>query len=157
VRQSGVQVLDQFGELTVDTVKADRLLVPTTKGLGSDPSLPPPGAADHYKCYKVKISRGTPKFPRGVTATVVDQFENRVYDIKKPRRLCVPVDKNGEGIERPAAHLMCYRVRRARGQPNHTRVEGQIHTNNQFGLGQLDTVKEEDLCVPALKNPPAGP
>jgi len=27
----------------------------------------------------------------------------------------------------------------------------EIHVNNQFGLEQLDTVKEEELCVPSLK------
>jgi hypothetical protein len=29
---------------------------------------------------------------------------------------------------------------------------GQIHTLNQFGAGRLDTIKEEELCVPAEKN-----
>jgi hypothetical protein len=26
-----------------------------------------------------------------------------------------------------------------------------IHVNNQFGLEQLDTIKEEELCVPSKK------
>jgi hypothetical protein len=30
---------------------------------------------------------------------------------------------------------------------------GQIHTENQFGALRLDTVKEETLCVPAIKTP----
>jgi len=48
---------------------------------------------------------------------------------------------------------MCYKAQRASGQPDHTPVEGQIHISNQFGSDQrLDTVKEETLCVPAVKN-----
>jgi hypothetical protein len=85
--------------------------------------------------------------------SVVDQFQTRMYDVDKPRRLCVPVDKNGEGLVNAAAHLMCYKVKPASGEPKHTRVLGQIHTENQFGALRLDTVKEEELCVPAEKNP----
>jgi hypothetical protein len=151
VRRTNVEVIDQFGTLRVDTLKADRLLVPTNKGLGS----PPPavsGTVDHYKCYKVKITAGTPKFPTGVQATVATQFETRLYDVKKPRRLCTPVNKNGEGVNSSIAHLMCYQVKPATGQPKHARVVGVIHTQNQFGAGRLDTIKEDTLCVPAEKN-----
>src|SRR4029450_9736580 len=74
-------------------------------------------------------------------------FEDRIYDVKKPRHLCVPVDKDGSGITHEGGHLMCYK---AKATTPHTKVTGQIHTANQFGLGQLDTIKEEELCVPAL-------
>ncbi len=155
VPQQDIEVIDQFGTLHVDTVKLESLFVPTTKGLGSPPVPPAAGVADHYTCYKVKVTPGTPKFPKGVQVSVVDQFhiETRVYDVGKPRRLCVPVDKNGEGIVNEAAHLMCYKVKPASGEPKHVRVLGQIHTENQFGALRLDTVKEEVLCVPAEKNP----
>ena len=46
--------------------------------------------------------------------SVVDQFASQVLDIKKPARLCVPADKNDEGILDPVSHLMCYQVRPAR-------------------------------------------
>jgi hypothetical protein len=114
------------------------------------PPVPPgAGVADHYKCYKVKITPGTLKFPKGKQATVADQFQARLYDVKKPQRLCVPVDKNGEGIVHPAVHLMCYQVKPAKGEPKHAKVVGQIHTEKQFGALRLDTVKEDELCVPA--------
>jgi len=45
---------------------------------------------------------------------------------------------------------MCYQAKPASGQPKHIRVTG-IHVNNQFGPEQLDTVKEEELCVPSEK------
>jgi hypothetical protein len=149
-RRLNVEVIDQFGTLRIDTLKADRLLVPTNKGLGS----PPPAVSstvDHYTCYKVKITAGTPKFPKGVQATVATQFETRLYDVKKPKRLCAPVDKNGEGVTNSSAHLMCYQVKVA-DLPKLTPVVGVIHTQNQLGAGRLDTQREEELCVPAVKN-----
>jgi hypothetical protein len=60
------------------------------------------------------------------------------------------VDKEGEGIKNDAAHLMCYQAKPAEGQPKHVKVLG-IHVNNQFGAEQLDTIKEEELCVPSEK------
>jgi hypothetical protein len=85
--------------------------------------------------------------------TVADQFENRLYDLKKPLRLCTPVDKNGEGIPVPGAHLMCYKAKLADGEPEHVAVEGQLHLKNQFAADlEVDTVKQFELCVPAVKN-----
>jgi cysteine-rich repeat protein len=151
VRRRGVVVTDQFGTLTVDTVKAERLLVPTNKSLMGPATPPSPGVADHYKCYKVKVR--APKFPKGIQATVADQFEDRLYDVKKPRHLCVPASKDGEPLVHPVAHLMCYEVKRAREEPKHVRRFG-VQVANQFGAETLDSVREETLCVPALKTLP---
>jgi hypothetical protein len=149
ITESGVVVQDQFGTLTVDTGKRERLLVPTGKNLDAPASLPPAGL-DHFLCEKVRVRSG---FQAGATHRVRDQFEDRVYELRRPVYLCSPVDKAGSGINRPDSYLMCYRVRRAFGEPRHTRVTGRIYTKNQFGEERLDTRKERDLCVPALKNP----
>jgi hypothetical protein len=92
--------------------------------------------------------------PKGTQATVDDQFQTgRLYDVKKPKLLCNPVDKNGEGIEHPLDHLLCYQVKPAKGQLKHVRVVGQIFLENQFGSGRVDTIKEDLLGVPATKTP----
>jgi hypothetical protein len=152
-RRTNVEVVDEFGTLRVDTVKPDRLLVPTAKGLGSPPAAPPSGAADHYECYRVKVTPGTPKLRAGLQASVSDEFQTRTYDVRKPRRLCLAVNKNGEGIAHAVAHLMCYDIKPAPGEPKHAAVVGVIHTLNQFGAGRLDTVSEAELCVPATVVP----
>jgi hypothetical protein len=157
VPQTNIKIENQFhpsrGELFVNTIKPDRLLVPTAKSLTGPVDAPDPAShnVDHYKCYKAKVTPGTPTFPKGLQATVVDQFNQpKLYDLKKPTRLCNPVDKNGEGIKNEATHLMCYQAKPATGQPKHAKVLG-IHVNNQFGPEQLDTIKEEELCVPSEK------
>jgi hypothetical protein len=155
VKQTNIRVDNQFGTLLVDTIKPDRLLVPTAKSLTGPVGPPDPAThnVDHYKCYDVKVSSGTPKFvPRSVS--VVDQFNQpKVFDVTKPTQLCTPVDKRSEGIKNPFGHLMCYQVKPDKGQPKHTPVVNIIHVNNQFGPEQLDTVKETELCVPSSKTP----
>jgi hypothetical protein len=146
-----VTTVDQFGTLSLTTTKPDTLLVPTNKGLATTPSAPDNNDinVDHYKCYKVKVTAGTPKFPKGVTASVTDQFTSppKVFNVRKPKHLCNPVDKNGEGIKNASAHLVCYQVKGASGQPKHSRRS--VFTNNQFGPGAMVTIKESELCVPS--------
>jgi hypothetical protein len=126
VARTGIQVTNVFGTVTVDTVKAQRLLVPTAKSLAGGPVTPPDDAShgvDHYKCYGIKVTARTPK----------------------------SVDKGGEGIKRPERHLLCYAAKTADGAPAHVRQRG-VFVNNQFDPAQterLDTVSEELLCVPS--------
>jgi hypothetical protein len=70
--------------------------------------------------------------------------------VKKPKDLCTPVDKNGEGIEHPLAHLMCYAVKVAKGQAKTVLVPG-IAISNQVFETAVDLRKEDLLCVPATK------
>jgi hypothetical protein len=148
-------VNNQFGSLQVDTLKPDRLLVPTAKSL-SGPVPAPTSGIDHFKCYSVRVTPGTSKFPKGVQVSVVDQFQQpTLYEVVKPTRLCAPVNKENESpeAETHSAHLMCYQVKPARGQLKHARVLN-IYTNNQFGPELLDTTKEEELCAPSQKTLP---
>ena len=151
--QTGVVVRDQFGTLTLDTIKPDRLLVPSGKALNAAAPAPT-GSVDHFKCYKVRRTPGTARFVRQNGVKVVDHFENRFYDVIRPLRLCLPVSKNAGSIIDEASHLVCYKTKAAAGGPAHTRVQNQIRVNNQFGTDQrLNTIKEDELCVPATRNP----
>jgi hypothetical protein len=156
VRRTNVLIQNQIGTLRIDTIKPDLLLVPAAKNLVSPPPAPNNNShnVDHYKCYKVKVTPGTPRLPRGIQVNVTDQFTSpaKIFDLKKPRHLCNPVDKNGEGIKNPNAHLFCYLAKGARGQPRHVRRTG-VNTNNQFGPLVISTIKESELCIPSLKTP----
>jgi hypothetical protein len=153
-----IRVLNQFhpdrGELRVDTVKPDRLLVPTaTSQTGPvDPPVPGSHEVDHFTCYRARPSRGTAKFEPIHGVAVVDQFNQpRLVDVTEPTRLCTATQKNGEPIAHAANHLMCYRVKAVTRppQPRHVKVSG-IFANNQFGPARLDTVTEEEFCVPSV-------
>lgn len=212
VPQTNVRVDNQFGTIFVETIKPNRLLVPTAKSLTDPVGSLDPEPIDHFKCYKVKVKtkicQDDPTarcmndddcatgacnlgFPKGILVTLDDQFPDtpKLYEVRKPKKLCTPVDKDSGGFVNPdgenGQHLMCYQVKQVKGvcaagstqnaggsceieedcggtkdvtsfcvrQPKHIRVTS-IHVNNQFGPEQLDTIKEEELCVPSLKTLP---
>jgi hypothetical protein len=144
-------VVNQFGTITVDVSgKPKDLLVPTAKSLTGPPS--PLGAfVDHFTCHRVKPSKGTPRFPGADDVTIETQFETVTIDVRKPRSLCAPTNKNGEdpGAENGVDHLLCYQIS-SKGGPGRP----DVFLNNQFGQqsGRLGGQRRE-LCVPSLKNP----
>ena len=165
-KQGGIRVFNQFGELLVDTVKADRILVPATKDINGQVVPPPVNAAhnvDHYRCYKIKVNKSGPAFPKGLTATVDDQFEDlRTFAIKKPKLFCTPVDKDGSVIKNAEGHMMCYQAKPSSGQPKHTAQPGVFMADECLAAAgmvnnghRIATKKEDLLCVPSI-SPPAG-
>jgi cysteine-rich repeat protein len=158
-----LRVVNQFhaadAPLRVDAIEPDRLLVPTSKGLGGAPAGPPePVSADHYRCYRVSVAKGSDRFASITGVPVDDQFTggDRRLDLRKPSRLCVPVSKDGEVVRDATKSLMCYQAVPARGEPRHARVEGLV-LENQFGFELADTVKEEEFCVPSAVSAGAPP
>jgi hypothetical protein len=156
VPRPGLRVDNQLGSIRLDTVKVDRLLVPTSKGLTAPVAAPDARdhGVDHFKCYKVKTSKGTPRFDAIEGVALADQFIGetaKVFDLKRPTRLCTPVDKNGEGVKNATAHLLCYQAKAARGQVRHAAVKG-LFLANQLGLAQVDTRGEDELCIPSTRS-----
>ena len=79
--------------------------------------------------------------------TTTDQFGSAFTRVVRPLRLCNPADKNGEGIDDPASHLMCY-------QANDEGIFDRRHVKvtNQFGEMTLSVIRPESLCLPAEKD-----
>ena len=140
-------VVNQFGTLQVDIIRPDMFMVPTAKN-GVPIALP---TGDHFTCYKVKRSRGTPKFVKQ-TVTVQDQFQSASELVIKPVRLCCPANKNGEDPTAPShlGHILCYK---AKSQTKFGTLVVQI--DNQFGPDQVTVIHRRELCVPTLKDPGA--
>jgi len=130
-------VVDQFGELVLDLRRPERLLVPSAKSV-SGPAIPlDPPLVDHYQCYRVRGDRRRVK-----DVMVEDQFGIDLTNVKRPSRLCVPVDKEGEGILVNEARLMCYQIRSG------PRVDREVFIDNQFGGESLQIKRARELCVP---------
>jgi hypothetical protein len=155
VRRTAIRVTNFLEEVRVDTLRPELLLVPTSKRLVLPaPAAPNPAThtVDHYKCYRVKVTPGTPKAAIDRKITIEDQFTVRkIYSLKLPRHLCLPVDKNGEGIKNPDVHLLCYKGKRARGEINFVPRKG-LFTNNQLGPLRMDALKEHEFCIPTRKS-----
>jgi len=114
--------------------------VPTTTTSTSTSTTTSTTLPDHYKCYKSRAS-----FQQR-SVTLADQFGQSTATVLRPDRLCNPVNKNGEGIADPDAHLNCYRIREPRG------ASRDVVVANQFGELQLTTTRTHSLCVPAIKD-----
>ncbi len=158
-----ITTFDQFGLLSLTTAKTDRLLVPSSKSLTAPPPwiVSAPNGADHdvdsFQCYKVKITSGATPFPKGLTVTIDDQFAEpvRTFSVKGPKLFCNPVNVDGGGIQSTEGHLVCYQVKPAKGEPKHAKA-GPIQVADQFvAESAVFTAKEDMLCLPAIKNPPA--
>jgi hypothetical protein len=98
---------------------------------------------DHYDCYMVDEKTTLPP----TVVSLADQFteEDEVL-VHKAREICVPTDKNGEGIVNPRLHLVCYDVF------SRERVNRKVLVTNQFGEQVLRVKwKIHRLCVPSQK------
>lgn len=101
------------------------------------------GNFDHYKCYKV----GQPQAASPGTVTLADGFETRTTRVLRLDSVCLPVDKNGEGIDDPARRLACFRIRNAPGQPpSAARVVG---VDTQLASAAQTVTRPRLLCVAA--------
>ena len=137
---TGKLVLNAFGSITVDLTKPDMLMVPSSESFsGTPPLLADP--FDHFQCYR---TRGGLERRKGVK--IDDQFGTFTVDIKRPSKLCVPVDKNGEGIPDPSAYLMCYEVR----VTNRFKPAGTVFVNNELGPASFRSFRTNELCLPSV-------
>ena len=152
VRPSNVTSLPvstPLGTLALATVKPDRLLLPAAKSLKGpvDPLAAP--SVDPFECFKAKVAKGTPKLPKGTQVDVADQFAAvRTFDVKKPTHLCYASSVDGGKVANLDVALVCFKVKPAKGQPKHEKRLA-VHVNHAFGPGELDTVKEDELCLPS--------
>ncbi len=161
------EVTNQFGTIIVDTIRPDRLMVPSGKSVVLPgvptlvPPIPPAGPkTNHYKCYTVRADNFLQQ-----DVVVKDQFtdqDGKNLTLVRPKRLCTPVEKtriDDQGnesvtpiIEDPnneLDHLMCYMVRAARGEKLHKKTK--VLSSNQFRNEDLVLKRELEFCVPSTK------
>ena len=121
------------------------MLVPSAKSTSAPPSPLTNVTIDHFQCYRISHGR-----TRLNNLAIIDEFGHLGIDVKRPRRLCVPVDQNGTAPNAPVhpGQLMCYDVRL---RPTSRPFVGprQIFIANQFGSATLERLRPTELCLPA--------
>jgi len=140
-------VVNEFGSVTVDLVRPQLLMMPSATDLTE---MPPPlegTSIDHFQCYQTRGGR-----TQIGNVPIEDEFGTMLVTVKRPTRLCTPVDANGEGVPNPDARLMCYDVRAT----TNVAPPGQLMINNDFGPGTVQTFRIRELCVPSFVNPAAA-
>ena len=138
-------VVNQFGAFTVDLVRPDYMMVPTTKSLTEIPPAPVDSWVDHFKCYAVRGSQS-----RTENIKVDDQFGTLHVDLKRPVRVCAPANKNDEDPDAPTHpdHLMCFKVRITPKTPR-PHLPELVFTQNQFRPDTYRPYGLRELCVPS--------
>ena len=147
IRDQGFE--NQFGSLRLDIVRPELMLVPSATNASAPPPLPAAFGIDHFKCYRV-----TGRKPAVPDMTVIDQFNTLVLRLGRPRRLCAPVDKQGEDPSAPQHpdYLLCYDLAAAASTPPLPNA-GKVFVNNQLGARQFEALRPTELCVPSRKSP----
>jgi hypothetical protein len=147
-RVKGVSVTNQFGAVTLDVVKPDRMFVPTSKSLAGVPAPPMFPGLDHFKCYRIAFAK-----TRASGIKIDDQFGTITVDVKKPLHLCVAADKNHEGIPTAGQVQMCYLARTTSGTPPPQKhLPNTLFTTHQFYSDALEVFGPRELCVPSTLN-----
>jgi hypothetical protein len=170
-RQSLIMRDQFFDALPIQTIRPDRLMVPSGKSL--DGTVPAQvGGINHFKCYRVRPLDGF----QSIAVNVADQFTDPDLDLTdplaepfgkdlvlvRPTRMCTPVQKTRENGEvtpivpnpnadpaDPRDHLMCYRVKTDQGARLNRRTE--VTSSNQFRDEDLVLKRELEFCAPASK------
>src|SRR5262249_33451069 len=87
-----------------------------------------------------------------VTAGSAFTTPAKAFALKKPRRLCVATDRDGNGRSTPHANLLCYQAKPAKGQPRHVPLVA-LGLVDDFGSHVLDGAADDEVCLPATIAP----
>ncbi|HYB98036.1 MAG TPA: hypothetical protein VEC57_02770 [Candidatus Limnocylindrales bacterium] len=160
-RRTGLVFTNDLGMIQLDTISPAMLMAPAAVDSSSPPAAPPFGShdVDHFKCYKVAVTKGTAGITKGTQLAVRDELSpsapDRVLDIKKPKFVCSPVDLAGAGIKNEHGYLVCYGAKTAKGEPRHEVLA--VHATDAYGRGRTEVGKESVVCLPSEVVPDAGP
>ncbi len=133
--------IDQFGTSQWHLGDAVYLLNPALKNV-QPPATPP--VWNHYLCYNAQ----GPTLARPVV--LIDQFGQYQVQVLYGKLFCNPVEKRDVTgivypIIDPIAHLACYLIQ------SPTPFGHAVVAIDQFGNWQFDTLENDCMCVPALK------
>ncbi len=149
--QTGLRLAMAVGTMTVDLGTPALATAPAVTDPVTPPTAPDPATHDvnHYQCWDAKRTRGTVGLPAGLTVTVDDAFgEARTYTLRRLRHVCTPARVDGADVERAAASLACFRVRRARDQPRPDPAQA-LRVRDDLAAQTLDLTRDDTLCLPA--------
>ncbi len=108
-------------------------------------------ATDHFTSYKVKPTKGAPKFVKLGPVRLQDQFRAADYVVVKPVALLPPADKNGEGRIDESTHLVEYKITPTKGTLKFQQI-GEIRIVNQCNDLRVTAKTPTSLLVPSSKN-----
>ncbi len=113
-----------------------------------------PAAVDAFVFYKVKTTKGAPKFAPLGPLTLADAVTTTDVDVQKLAALGIPANANDAGISDAVTHLTGYALKQRKGGPKFRPIP-DVRVQNPCGELVVTVTKPQDLLVPTLLNPPA--
>ena len=143
-----VTIEDELGQITVNVLAPGFLLSPGASERGASAAAGDPANGQPYLCHRLKVT-SISGFASGLQIRANSPYDDRLYNVKKPLRLCLPATIDDQATQNPGPDLLCYKVQRASGEPRHEKVESELHTTDRFGTVEIDTRVEKEACLPA--------
>jgi hypothetical protein len=154
-----LRLSDPFGSADYEILKQAQLLLPAdkdTEGIFDE--------VTHLEEYRIKTTRGTPRFAALRNVRIHDRFGDHLLEVKKPTSLLVPTNK---GLSTPVEvpdpgdhgvdHFLCYRAKHQRTRDDRTRLPrfakgAQVLIKDQFQTRRYDLKKITKLCSAVAKD-----
>lgn len=108
--------------------------------------------SDPFLCYGAAASPQTPLLPDVIGVELADDIETRDFLVRKPKAWCTPLEADGASPADAATHLYARQIRELPGEPRHLKQTG-IRITNRLGVFDVDTVRSDQLLVPASSDP----
>ena len=143
-----VTIETALGTIVVNVLAPSGLLSPGATQRGGPASSTEAASEQPYLCHRLKVTPAS-GFTKDQQVRAASTYDDRLYDVKKPQRLCLPTTIDDQATQTPGPDLLCYKVQRAAGEPRHEKVAGELHTTDRFGTVEIDTRTEKEVCLPA--------
>jgi hypothetical protein len=154
-----LRLSDPFGSADYEIQKQAQLLLPADKdaeGIFDE--------VTHLEEYRIKTTRGTPRFAALRNVRIHNQFGDHLLEVKKPTSLLVPTHKDLiDPVEAPNSgdhgvdHFLCYRAKPQRKLDNGSKLPrfakgAQVLIEDQFQTRRYDLKKITKLCSAVAKD-----
>jgi hypothetical protein len=150
---TGLRIVTQLGETSLDVKRLDGYAAPASLDPTTAPSAPVARlhTVDRFACVTVKVPRAARAATRPMSLPVGDRFTDSATSLtlKKPRRLCSPVDTAAGATRIPTRHLLCYDVAKTPGPRGR-----KAYVADEIGARTVDLGRPHELCLLAERDPP---
>jgi hypothetical protein len=138
-----------YGTHQLDLMRPTQLLLPTAVDDSTPPAVLTDPILDSFTCYRVRQSRGAPRFTSVDGVVLDDGLGTSTVTVRRPALWCLPTNVSGASPLAPthSGELLCYDYG-ARG-----RGREETFANNVFGPEQLRLQRKGRVCVPATPGP----
>jgi len=154
-----LRLSDQFGSADYEILKQAQLLLPADKdaeGIFDE--------VTHLEEYRIKTTRGTPRFAAVRNVRVRNRFGDSLLEVKKPTSLLVPTNKDlSSPVEAPdpadhmVDHFLCYQAKSQKKLDNGSKLPrfakgAQVLIEDQFQARRYDLKKVTKFCSAVAKD-----